>query len=167
MKQTTPEYTHSPLTDKAQAFSLRLFGQKQDGRLLVHNYSFAVSVAHLVAEIAEEEGASPEAAECALLSAWLLPAGYLYDYQNPTRYSQEAARQFFAQEMVADGLSQQVLHCIGIVLNGETPDTAEAGILNDAVQAVTYLSGQDDRAALLQLEQELALGQRYARPEWG
>ncbi|MCB0571091.1 MAG: hypothetical protein KDC66_15060, partial [Phaeodactylibacter sp.] len=25
----------------------------------------------------------------------------------------------------------------------------------------------DDRAALLQLEQELALGQRYARPEWG
>ncbi len=166
MIQTTSEQAFSPLAGKAQAFALRLFGQRQDGRLLVHNYSFGAALAEKVAEIAREAGAAPETTECALLAAWLLPAGYLYDYQNPARYSQEVARQFFARETADESLQQRVLQCIGAALNGAPPASEEEGILNDGLQAVTYLSGQEEKTALLQLERELALGQRFSRPEW-
>ena len=166
MKEINTEQGFSPLVNKAQAFTLQLFGQRQDGRLLVHNYSFAASVSDKVAEIISEEGVNQDTAECTQLAAWLLPGGYLYDYQNPAQFSQEVARQFFSQNTTEEGLAERVIECIGDVLRGDAPISEEVRILSDAVQAATYLPEQEEKAALLQLERELILGQRFSRSEW-
>jgi hypothetical protein len=167
MKDTSIENNLSMLVAKAQSFALRLFGQRQDSRLLVHNYSFAAALAVKTAEIAAEEKASQEAAEIARLAAWLFPLGYLFDYNQPGKFSLEAAARFFALETeVGAALKGQILSCIRAAAQEESPATVEAGILHDALQEVRYLDERELQAASLQLEREFMLGQRYSRAEW-
>ena len=149
---------------EAQAFALRLFGQRQDGRLLVHNYTFANAVASQVETIAAGENTSPEVLEHALLAAWLFPTGYLYDYREPARFSLELARQFFSQAGYQE--QEQVLNCILGLADSRPPESETERILSDAIQTVTYLQPGEQSLPLLRLEREFLLGQQYSKGEW-
>ncbi|MCB0587655.1 MAG: hypothetical protein KDD06_20350, partial [Phaeodactylibacter sp.] len=151
---------------EAQAFALRLFGQRQDGRLLVHNYTFADAVASQVEAIAAGESAGPEVLEHALLAAWLFPTGYLYDYREPARFSLELARQFFSQANYPEEQREQVLTCLLGLADGRPPEGETERILNDAIQAVTYLHPDEQSLPLLRMEREFLLGQQYSKGEW-
>ncbi|MCB0558955.1 MAG: hypothetical protein KDD09_08435 [Phaeodactylibacter sp.] len=151
---------------QAQAFALRLFGQRQDGRLLVHNYTFADAVARQVQAIAAGEGASPEVLEQALLAAWLFPTGYLYDYREPARFSLELARQFFSQSGCPREQQERVLSCILGLADGRPPEEEAERILSDAIQAATYLHQAEQSLPLLRMEREFLLGQPYDKGEW-
>lgn len=152
--------------EQARAFVLRLFGQRQDGRLLVHNYTFADAAAARVAAIAEEEGTSPEVKERALLAAWLYPAGYLYDYHEPARFTTEIARQFFSQSAYPQAQQEGVLSCIRAVAAGNVPATEEECLLGDAIQAATYLQDTESGMPLLRMEREFLLNRQYSKTEW-
>jgi hypothetical protein len=47
------------LFEKAQSFVLQLFGQRQDGRLIVHNYAWGAEVADMACLLAEQERCQP------------------------------------------------------------------------------------------------------------
>ena len=170
MKETETRDSHSqsrPITGQARDFALRLFGQRQDGRLLVHNYTFAAAVANQVQAIARSEGTGPEVEEQALLAAWLFPTGYLYDYRDPAHFSAELAQQFFSQADYPGEKQEQVLNIILSVTEGRSPAGEAERILSDAVQAATYLQEGEEGLPLLRLEREFLLGQpQYSRAEW-
>lgn len=159
-----PEET--AIIGQARAFVLRLFGQRQDGRLLVHNYAFANAVASRVQEIAEGENAGGEARKHALLAAWLFPTGYLYDYREPGHFSAEFARQFFKEAGYPKEQQEAVLHCIHVVAEGLPASGEAAWMLSDAAQAATYLREPETGLPLLRLEREFLLGEKYDKTEW-
>ncbi|MCB9289117.1 MAG: hypothetical protein H6560_17540 [Lewinellaceae bacterium] len=158
--------TAGAITEQAREFVLRLFGQRQDGRLLVHNYNFADTLAGYVKAIAKEEGAGAEVLEQALLGAWFIPTGYLYDYREPAHFSVEFTRQFFGQAEYPAEKQEQVVGCILSVAEGRLLSGAAERILSDAIQATTYLQGTEDGLPLLRLEREFLLGRKYTKVEW-
>ena len=155
-----------PVAEQARAFVLRLFDQRQDARLLVHNYAFANEVARRVQVIAEGEAAGPDVLEQALLAAWLYPTGYLYDYRDPAHFSAEFARQFFSQADYPKQGQEQVLNSIHAIAEGRPPSGKVECILNDAVQAAAYLQEKGEGLPLLRLEREFLLGQQHSKVEW-
>jgi hypothetical protein len=167
MNEAPHETELGSLVAKAQSFALRFFGQRQDSRLLVHNYGFAAALAAKAAAIAAEERLDQEAAAMACLAAWLFPLGHLLDYHQPSKFSQEAAARFLSKE-APEGAPHQgrVLGCLRAAAQEEAPASPEAAVLCDALQAVRHLHESEFQHASLQLERELMLNQRYTRAEW-
>lgn len=152
--------------EQARAFVLHLFGQRQDGRLLVHNYTFADAAAAQVEAIAGGEGAGPEVTERAMLAAWLYPTGYLYDYHEPARFSTEIARQFFSQYDYPEAQREGILSCIQAVAAGSVAAKEEERLLSDAIQVATYLQNPEGGLPMLRLEREFLLNRQYSKAEW-
>ncbi len=151
---------------QARQFVLRLYSQKQDARLLLHNYSLAVKLSDKVAEIAEAESTPAEVQWQAILAAWFLPTGWLFDYQSPAPYSLKVAQQYLQQAKVPPAEQKPILAAIQKAIRQETPATTPGRLLSDAYLATLYLSNQEDRIPTLRLEQELLTGKSYTKTAW-
>ncbi|MCO6479518.1 MAG: hypothetical protein J5I94_22980 [Phaeodactylibacter sp.] len=154
------------IAGQAKDFVLHLFGQRQDGRLLVHNYTLADAAAAKVEAIARGENAAPEVRERALLAAFLFPTGYLYDYREPGHFSIELARQFFSRFDYPKEAQEEVLDCILAATEGRQPGAEAGRIISDALQAAVYLGESEEGLPLLRLEREFLLGRQYSKTEW-
>lgn len=151
---------------QAQQFVLRLYSQQQDARLVLHNYAFASALADQVAELARLEEAPAAVQQQAMLAAWFLPVGRLFDYHQPAPYSLRAAQQCFQQLDWPPADQQQVLAGLQRVMRGEQPVNAAERILSDALAAATFITDSEQRLPLLQLERELVLQKRLGKAEW-
>jgi hypothetical protein len=154
------------LGSRAQQFSLRLYGQKQDTKLLLHNYAFAASLAEEVSVLAAGSGSPEEASSTALLAAWFLPTGYLFDYHNPAPYSLKVAQQFLQQSGVPEPAQRPLLSSLQRVLRQEGPTNEAERLLQDAVSVQTFLTVPEERLPLLRLERELMLETEYTKADW-
>jgi hypothetical protein len=149
---------------EAGAHILDLFNQRQDTRLVFHNYQFTHALVERVKEICREENLPERTREIAVLAAWFLKSGYLIDYQNFGDFSRELARKFLEERQYAE--TPAVLSCIRQVAAGEEPEDAAEQVLSDALQITTFIEDFSNRSALLHLEQEFILDRRPTRLEW-
>lgn len=154
------------LLPRAQQFVLRLYGQKQDARLLLHNYAFADSLAKQVGQLSEGNQSKEAVLQHAQLSAWFLPTGYLFDYHNPAPYSLKVAQQFMQQAGLAEPTQRQLLSGLQRVIKGEGPTNEAERLLHDALTVERYLTNAEERRPLLRLERELMLQRQYTKAEW-
>jgi hypothetical protein len=154
------------LFEKAQSFVLQLFGQRQDGRLIVHNYAWGAEVADMACLLAEQERCQPNQLFAVKMAALFLPVGYLYDYLRPEQYSIELAEQFLEQEGIDEEIKNSILESMSSVLKPGSPVTIEAKILSDASQICLYLLQQEERHPQIQLERNFMLSQQYTKAEW-
>ena len=141
----------SSIVGQARQFVLRLYSQKQDARLLLHNYSLGAALSEAVVEIGQTESASPAVIESAVLAAWFLPT---------------VAQQFFQKAGTAPEVQQSVVMAIQQVLAGTMPATTTGRLLSDAYAYVVYLSEGEDRLIALRIEQEMLSGQNHTKITW-
>ncbi|MCR9100561.1 MAG: DUF5706 domain-containing protein [bacterium] len=156
----------SSIVGQARQFVLRLYSQKQDARLLFHNYSLGAALSEAVVEIGQAESASPAVIESAVLAAWFLPTGWLFDANAPANYSPKVAQQFFQKAGTAPEVQQSVVMAIQQVLGRTLPTTTTGRLLSDAYAAVVYLSEGEDRLIALRIEQEMLSGQNHTKTTW-
>ncbi|MEQ8706703.1 MAG: DUF5706 domain-containing protein [Phaeodactylibacter sp.] len=156
----------SQAVGQARQFVLRLYSQKQDARLLLHNYSLAAALAEAVADIGQVESAPAPVIESAVLAAWFMPTGWLFDTNSPVLYSPKVAQQFFQKSGTAPEVQQQALTAIQQVLRRELPTQTASRLLNDAYASVVYLSEAEDRLPSLRIEQEMLSGQNFTKTTW-
>lgn len=154
------------LFEKAQSFVLQLFGQRQDGRLIVHNYAWGAEVSTLAALLGEQEKCQPNQLFAIKIAALFLPVGYLYDYLRPEQYSIELARQFLDEESIDEEIKTTVEESIACVLKPGAPTTIESKVLLDASRIYLYLLEQEEKHPQLQLERNFMLSQQYTKAEW-
>jgi len=152
--------------EQAKAFVLQTYGQRQDGRLLVHNYAGAIAIAELARELSVQEGLSSDQQDKLQIAALFLPLGYLYDYRQPTPYSLELAQQFFQKAQAESPHRKAVTELITEVLSDTPPTSMEGKLLSDAMHAQVYLTDEESKHAQLQLEREFMLSQRYDKAQW-
>lgn len=156
----------SSIVRQARQFVLRLYSQKQDARLLLHNYSLGAALSVVVEEISQAESASPAVVESALLAAWFLPTGWLFDASAPGSYSPKVAQQFFQKSGMPPEKQQTVITAIQQVLGQSVPANTAGRILSDAYAAVVYLNESENRLAALRIEQEMLSGQSHTKTTW-
>ncbi len=156
----------SPNVKLARRYVLNLFEQRQDARLVLHNYAFTTGLVELVREITEGEALNPEETEVALLTAWFLPTGYLTAYEEYWKHSLAEAKHFFQHSDFPTYRQRRVLDSIQRIGAGEAPQTQVERILQDACQINTYLIYADERKALLRLEEEFFLNRSPGQAEW-
>lgn len=166
MQEKEAQVVRSSIVGQARQFILRLYSQKQDARLLLHNYSLGAGLAEQVDLIGQAEGAPSAVIESAVLSAWFLPTGWLFDVNAPLNYSPKVAEQFFQKTSASPELQKQVVTAIQQVLRQELPATTSGRMLSDAYVSTIYLSGTEDRLASLRVEQELLSGQNFTKAAW-
>lgn len=151
---------------RAQQFVLRLYGQKQDARLLLHNYAFAAGLAERVGGLAAGNNSADSVRQTAELLAWFLPTGYLFDYHNPGPYSLKVAQQFMQQSGVPEPSQRPLLGGLQRVIRGEGPTNETERLLQDALVVQTFLTQPEERMPLLRLERELMLERSYTKADW-
>ncbi|MCG8326850.1 MAG: DUF5706 domain-containing protein [Chitinophagales bacterium] len=154
------------IVERAKNFVLQQFGQRQDGRLLIHNYALSSSICEEASLLAQQEQLPAIQQELTQLAALFLTSGYLYDYRQPAEYSVEAARQFLSNEQLPDSQQALISTIISETLNGSTPTTKAGMILADAAHICIYLKEQEEKHAQLQLERHFMLSQQYTKGEW-
>ncbi len=164
--QEEPATPLADRTERARQYVLRLYGQRQNPRLLLHNYAFADALAQQVAAIAEAQPAAEADRRTAQMAAWFYPTGQLFDYNNPAPYSLKVAQQFLQQSGAAEAEQKRILGSLQRAIRRETPANEAERLLQDAVAATTYLLKREERMPLLRLERELMLQRSYTKPEW-
>lgn len=151
---------------EAQDFVLTLHNQHPDARRVFHNYLWNVKLVEETKQICEAGQLEPVIAENCLLAAWLLPLGYLINYQEPTKDSLAFAKDFLSDQEIADERQTTILQSIQRVLNRETLQNQESEILSDAFQISVLLYDFDTWSPLHHLERELILGETRSPLEW-
>jgi hypothetical protein len=154
------------LTENARSFVLNTYGQRQDGRLIVHNYSGAQEIARITRELGSQEGLPADQITALEIAALFLPLGFLYDYRQPAPFSIEFANQFLKEENLPDQHKTTIRDAISQVLTAKAPHAPASKVLADAYHAMLYLQPSEIRHAQLQLERELMLNQRLDKTEW-
>lgn len=155
-----------PVFGKARAYVLDLFNQKQDARLVFHNYPMSIAIAEQVEAIAAEEDIGETPKEIAFIAALMLYTGYLTDPNDYKIHSQEAARRFANRLNYPQGKLEEVLQCMQVVESHTKPENESTQLLSDAVQIVTRIEDYFTRSPLLRLEWELLRNQTVDNFGW-
>ena len=129
-----PAVPTSGLLKEAQQYVLKLHNQHPDARRVFHNYSWNVSLVKTAKLLVETSQLDSLTVENILLAAWLLPTGYLIDYQNPTEESQKLAQRFLASQALAPERQDVILETIQNGFGEGPVDTPEATYVSDAFQ---------------------------------
>lgn len=164
--QEEPSTTVADRTKHARQYVLRLYGQRQNPRLLLHNYAFADALVQQVEVISDAQQASETDRCTALLAALFYPTGHLFDYNNPAPYCLKVAQQFLQQSGASEPEQRRVLSSLQRAIRKEMPANEAERLVQDAVTATTYLLKREERMPLLQLERELMLQRSYTKSEW-
>ena len=154
------------ILEAAQKFVLNLFNEKNDTRLVYHNYFLTANVAKEVEIIARANGASEELLEVAQLGAWFHAVGLNFDYQNPAQKCIELAEQFLQKQNYPLEKQTQVLEAIKAFHQNQVAKNEAAELLNDAVNTWHYTTKFLEINPLLRLEKELMFKQQYSKTDW-
>ena len=156
----------SSIVQAAQAFMLKLHNQHPDARRVFHNYSWNVNLTEEVKDICQSAEVNNIVAENSLIAAWLLPAGFLFNYHTPTDKSLEIAQSFFSDQPVETDRQSAILQSIKCALTHAAVESKEDAILSDAYQISEMVDDFEERNPLLHLERELLLGEKRSLPDW-
>lgn len=160
----------STLTDKdilqlALQYVLQLFNQKQDGRIVYHNYQLTTEMMRHLETIAESEALPASMLEVSSLAIMFRNIGYLFDYKHPLQRSRELAKNFLRSQNYATERLDRVLKC----LQEKTQPLAvsiEQQIVQDAYFATHTTVDFYEKSALARLEKELMLNTNYSKHDW-
>lgn len=160
----------STLTDKdilqlALQYVLQLFNQKQDGRIVYHNYQLTTEMLRYLETIAESEALPASMLEVSSLAVMFRNIGYLFDYRQPLQRSKELAKNFLRSQNYSTERLDRVLKC----LQEKTQDNSaslEQQIVQDAYYTAHTAIGFYEKSALHRLEKELMLNQNYSKRDW-
>lgn len=158
--------SQTDIATHAQQFVLNLFNQKNDPRLVFRTYRQTLEIAKAVNSLAQVNGFTAKEWEVAELAAWFSNVGFLFDYQSPEAKSIELAEKFFAAHDFSPEKKVAILTTLKSLFSGQPPRTTEAQLLSDAVHSVQFGTGFFENTSLMQLEQELMLGQSFTKEEW-
>ncbi|PHN08032.1 Pycsar system effector family protein [Flavilitoribacter nigricans] len=156
----------SPLVEQARQYAWEMFEQHRVPRLVFHSFHFTSDLVDTVTLLSEKSAAPEAERELAQVAAWLLPTGYLINYQDPIHASEQQARTFLRQQNVEHYPEAPLAELIGRVMRKQKPQTLAEQLLSDAYQIVTFIDQYESRHGLIRLEQELMLQRRHNRLEW-
>ena len=151
---------------EAQAHVLHIFNQRQDARLVFHNYQLTTALVAQTKALGEAEGHSAEQIEVATLAAWFAYVGYLSAYDNYLPQSQQEADTFLQGKQYPNVKRAAVIQCLEILGTSTKPDTPAVRIFHDANQIVTSIAEYEQKNPLLKLEWELIQNRILSKVEW-
>ncbi len=150
----------------AAEFILNSFNKHQDTRLVFHNYAYTQSLVRCVKELGNETpAATEEEIEAAQLAAWFLYSGYLFDYQNYTKYSLDQVQRFLILQAYPESSQTKVLRCLQTVAEKRDCHALSEKILADAV-IINFIDNFEEKSPLLRLEHEFILHRAFSKQEW-
>lgn len=155
----------SDILQVTRQYILQLFNQRQDARLVYHNFQQTAEMIKMVETIGEGEALPFSMVEIAALAAWFYNIGYLFDYHNPKEKSIELASKFLrAQDYETEKL-KRVLQTLN-VFQQDKVRILEQQLFSDAVTACAYPMNYTEKSTLHRLELELVLNQKFSKKEW-
>lgn len=163
---TNPISQEKSITQKAADYVLQIFDEKQDNRLVFHNYHLASSCAERVAVLRADLELPERVVEIAQIVCWFLPVGYLFDYRAPLNYSLRELGRFFSQHAYPEKARKQVVHCLQHIGHRRQPVTPEEKLVSDARAISGWLCDFPARMELLRMEQTLMTGEEVSDTEW-
>ncbi len=163
---TAERISQADLATLAQQFTLQLFNQKNDPRLVFHTYRQTLEIAKTVTSLAEANRFTEAEWEAAELAAWFVNTGYLFEYQNPAPKSQELAEKFFNAHDLPDEKKAGILTALKSALTDQQPKTTAAQLLSDAMRATWFGAHFFENSPLLRLEREMLLHHHPTKNEW-
>ena len=163
--RTTTPMKQADILRNAAEFILNSFNKHQDTRLVFHNYAYTQSLVRCVQELGSETLAAEEEMEAAQLAAWFLYAGYLFDYQNYTKYSLDQLQRFLILQEYPESSQNKVLRCLQTVAEKRDCHTLSEKILADAV-IINFIDNFEEKSPLLRLEHEFILHRSFSKQEW-
>jgi hypothetical protein len=161
-----PTSQDKSIAQKAADYLLQVFDEKQDNRLVFHNYHLASSCAERIAEIQGDLHLPDRVVEIAQIVCWFLPVGYLFDYQAPLNYSLRELGRFFGQHPYPEKARKQVVHCLQHIAHRRQPVTPEEKLVSDARSISGWLTDFPARMELLRMEKTLMTGEEVSDVEW-
>lgn len=156
----------SPLVEQARQFAWEMFEQHRVPRMVFHSYHFTRDLVDTATLLCREMEVSETDRELVQIAAWLLPIGFLTNYQDPVGGSEQKAREFIRQQRVQTFPAESLIQIIITALKRQTPRNLAEQILSDAYHIITYIDQYESRHGLMRLEQELMLQRRHDRLEW-
>lgn len=149
-----------------RTFVLNLFNQKNDTRLVYHNYAFSEKLVEAAGDIAENNGFSQQTIALSRIAAWLFGTGFLYDYQKPRLKSLEIGERFMQINEVPPAAQSEIFEAIKVAFERRFSNSKVAQVLNDAVLSISYGDDFFENNPLLRLEKELMTGQQFSKADW-
>ena len=141
-----------------------LFNQRNDNRLLLHNYAMVDTIVKETHELLHHES-DFEDAETILLASYFLLTGYWFDYETPVDGSLKAASSFLSKVAYPTEATNKVLAIINDV-HAQLLQNSSACVVSDAMTICLYIKGYATSHSLLRVERELMLGTSYDRIAW-
>ncbi len=155
------------IINDAQKYVQKLFVERADSRLILHNYALTLEVMDKIhAYINSEEGLDPISTELVLMAGWFSFAGVMDDYSNLANQSILNAKRFMKKMDYSPAYTGQVILCLKAAHQLREPDNFEEKCVADALKAVLYGDKFMNYKALHRLELELMLDQEYNDLDW-
>jgi hypothetical protein len=150
----------------ARVYILKRYNALHSTQLTYHNYQRTNALAVLVKEIGERATQQKGIIDIAQLGALFLFSGYLHAGEPEVTHSIQECQQFLRSKSTTDSAIAQVTTAMQTVLQQQTPKTAEAQILHDAVYALHYGPAFFDHNPYWQLEAGNRAGSPIPLYEW-
>jgi len=147
-------------------YVLRIYNQKNDSRLVFHNYAFVEKLMKAAQDIAKENQFEPKIGQLSQIAACFFPTGYLFDYKNPKLKTLEVAEQFMRSQETPLEYQSEIFEAIKAIFEQRSSKSKVAQVLNDALFSTYYNTDFSDTNPLLRLEKELITGQRFSKADW-
>lgn len=155
----------SDILQVTRQYILQLFNQRQDARLVYHNFQQTAEMIKMVDTIGEGEALTATMVEIASLAAWFYNIGYLFDYGNAREKSIELASKFLRAQDYDREKIKRVLQTLN-VFQQDKVRILEQQLFSDAVTACSFPIDYFEKSVLHRLELELVLGQQFSKKEW-
>lgn len=149
-----------------RAFVLNVFNQKNDTRLVYHNYAFGESLVAAATKIATDNNFDEKTIELSAIAAWFYSTGYLFDYKKPMLRSLEVAERFLHLNEIPPHIQSEVFEGLKTAFEKRPSKSKIAQVLNDAVLSINFGADFFEKNPLLRLEKELMTGQQFSKSDW-
>ena len=149
--QHTTNFELVEIVALAQQHALQLFNEKNDARLVFHNYTQSSQIAKLVAEIGQGSNLKDLDIEVAQVAAWLWNLGYLFDYANPLPATIQQTKAFLSGQSYPSEKTAIVLACIQAGHEQREPSLSGVKLFLDALHAQHYGKSFFEQTPLLKL----------------
>lgn len=159
------------ILQQAKEYSARLFREKKEARLLLHNYSLVEAAIDEVQALGQDGEYGDSVVQLAEIAVCFAFTGYLFDYEEAEMESTQQARRFLVENKVG----AQEANAILAVLNAATGQWSleqveefkeSAFIARDAVVIVENIKNYRESQQLLQLERELLQQLKLNKVDW-
>lgn len=157
---------HLKITEDIQKRVFNHFKEHLAEGFVYHNYQHTLDTVDACKEIGKSYELGADDMQVLLLAAWLHDTGYSKQYEGHEEESAAIAEQWLAEYNYPAGKINQVRALIRSTKYQPTPENLLEEILHDA--DLIHLGQKDfaDKAALLRMEWEKVLNQKFTSPEW-